>query len=794
MTSDAQDKNKQEDIMRPSLTDRLMSENENGLMMRASSAVDVRGFTPDYDTAPYNSQIFGESIDSRNTMDFENSVYHKFVPSTTPRRITFDRWVLTFAIAIMTAAIGAGVSLSVVLITERKFEEVHHLLDEGRVFEAYGMLLAWNMGLVAIAAVLCSYEPAAAGSGIPQVKAILNGMKMNRAVRISTLAFKVVGMISSVAGGMPVGKEGPMIHAGAIIGAGLSQGKSSYMGCDISFTKFSAFRNDKEKRDFISCGAACGIAGAFGAPIGGVLFSLEEGSSFWSQALTLRKFFCTTVSATTLALIMTTSNLLPTEAGNALTGMFQFGDFSKVNDGNKEVFRLLELPMFMVLGGLGGALGALFVWAHLKTAVWRARRIRDRFLLQVLECLTVSFVVSSVLFLTPWLVPICSAIPDPPVFPDTSLQLGCEAGFFNELGTLMINSPDVTIKTMFHDDFNFSIYTLVIYFLVYFPLVIWTSGTVVPGGLFVPMLLAGGILGRIFAIATHKMGLPMLKAGTYGLVGGGALLGGMSRVTISLTVMMIEATGNILFALPLMLSLIMSKSVGDLFGHGFYDSVITFKRWPFLEEEVPRLAKELKASEIMNVSFAKLENVCTVQDILNALDVAGTVQGTNAVAVYRTLPGDFQPKFCGYVLGYHLTCILYRHAFSPNDPRVLGPDGQPTSKEHGHPSSVLTWGDFEANYPRYYSYAKAKDRVDESELKCFVDLSPYRHKTPITVLVNAPVVQVYQIFRTMGLRHLWVLNHDGSAAGLITRKSLTHDWLEKRHREKMDHFGARAPD
>ncbi|KAA0186318.1 H(+)/Cl(-) exchange transporter 7 [Fasciolopsis buskii] len=167
--------------------------------------------------------------------------------------------------------------------------------------------LAWcgiNILLTGVASVLVVVlAPVAAGSGIPHVKCYLNGLNIPFLVRGLTMLVKGTGVVLAVSGGLACGKEGPMIHIGAVIAAGISQGR-------VRFTHWSMrslrhFRNDQQKRDFVSAGAAAGVAAAFGAPVGGLLFALEEGASFVYQRLTWTILFTSMVSMFVLALFKT---------------------------------------------------------------------------------------------------------------------------------------------------------------------------------------------------------------------------------------------------------------------------------------------------------------------------------------------------------------------------------------------------------------------------------------------------------------------------------------------------------
>lgn len=179
------------------------------------------------------------------------------------------------------------------------------------------------------------------------------------------------------------------------------------------------------------------------------------------------------------------------------------------------------------------------------------------------------------------------------------MPFGCPADSYNEVASIFFTDSDTAIKQLFHfresgvfnqDVQTFSSLAITTFYVPYFLCACLTYGIAVPSGLFVPSLLGGAALGRLVGHLLHRLDAQsgtFADAGTYALVGAAAGLGGMARMTISLCVILLEATGNISNLLPLMLSLMAARWVGNVFNVGLYDVHIHLKRLPYLEEEVP---------------------------------------------------------------------------------------------------------------------------------------------------------------------------------------------------------------
>ena len=93
----------------------------------------------------------------------------------------------------------------------------------------------------------------------------------------------------------------------------------------------------------------------------------------------------------------------------------------------------------------------------------------------------------------------------------------------------------------------------------------------------------GRLIGHLLHFLDHRKGT-FADSGTFALIGAAGGLGGMARMTISLTVILLEATGDIQYIVPLMLTVMFARFVGNIFNDGLYDIHIKLKNVPFLNE------------------------------------------------------------------------------------------------------------------------------------------------------------------------------------------------------------------
>lgn len=775
------------------------------------------------------------NIQSHNYEPDESEIWRAYVAQqhfknrgqwwTTGKKRSIKRWLLTMIIGAIQALIAYLSNIVCRKLSDWKYEYVLEILKQNNDDESDALgsnnigddLYAWqgNVGdeddvtgaagsntvffnfggsaflaflffqtlFASIASFFVYIEPVSGGSGIPEIKCFLNGIDLPRVVRIKTLICKVVGVTFSVAAGLPVGKEGPMVHSGSVVAAAVSQGKTNLWGIDTSFTKFSDFRNDGEKRDFVACGAAAGVTSAFGAPIGGVLFSLEEGASYWSTKLTWRCFFCAMI---TLGTLFGLKNLDNAWGQANIESLFSFGEFNSLT-GEASNFAIWENINFMFIGCLGGLIGAVFNAANENLTIWRMKWVNHSKQKRVLEVLLISMLVTTVSFMMPMIWDRCTDKPtdmqdwsnQEKNLVDALVQFQCEEGQYNEVASLIFTDADTAIKQLFHfreagidDASTFSSAALFLFFIPYITLATIVYGIAVPSGLFVPSLLSGAAFGRLCGHLLHKLDHTsgtFADSGTYALMGAAAVLGGMARMTISLTVILLEATGDMQYVLPLMLTLMCARFTGNVFNEGLYDIHIKLKGIPFLEPEVPNIAEkyEIIASQVMSTDVKCLrpvERVGVVFDLLRSCS-HGTfpiVDNDTTGTLYGTASRDM------------LCTLLQRKAFTAAT-AVDDGNGQGLSTRAKAISPLVQWDTLERVYPRYPS-------VDDIELRstdrdCLLDLRPYANTAPYTINETASIQRTYRLFRTLGLRTLCVVNHTNQVVGIITRKDLLPDSL-----------------
>lgn len=198
------------------------------------------------------------------------------------------RFSLRLLLEGLAVGLGAGISISIFryllagseILRPVIYQNLREALADGQ----WQWLALYILSFIIIAYLLkliVAREPMCTGSGIPQIKGILQGDMSMR--WFSVLWSKIIGGVLAIGAGMSLGREGPSVQIGACVGQGLSQ---------------TSRRTRFESRILMTAGAGAGLAAAFNAPLAGVIFGLEEMQKTISPALLLTGITASITAAT----------------------------------------------------------------------------------------------------------------------------------------------------------------------------------------------------------------------------------------------------------------------------------------------------------------------------------------------------------------------------------------------------------------------------------------------------------------------------------------------------------------
>ncbi|EJU04342.1 Cl-channel protein [Dacryopinax primogenitus] len=591
-----------------------------------------------------------------------------------------------------------------------------------------------------------SYAKYAAGSGISEIKCILSGFVIKGYLGIWTFVIKALTLPLVIASGLSVGKEGPSVHIAGCVG-------------NIIARCFPSFRRSESKmREILTAASATGVAVAFGSPIGGVMFSIEEMSHIFTIKTMWKSFFCALVATVTL------SFMNPYRTGKLVLFQVRYD----------RDWHFFEIFFFVIIGIFGGLYGAFVTKFNLQVAAFRRKHLASY---PVAEAVILATVTAVFGYFNRFL----------RIDMNESLAIlfkECSGGgdYENLCQTWaqwpMANS--LFIATIFRIGF-----------------VIVSYGAKVPAGIFVPSMAIGATFGRMVGIIVKAMyqayptsgwfaacqpDAPCITPGTYALLGAAAALGGIMRLTVTVVVIMFELTGAATYILPLMIVLLVTRAVGDLCGaSGIADEMIRFNGFPFLEKE--EQSYDVTVSSVMHRELVTLSATMRLGDIKHILETT-TVQGFPVLNSHSKV-------LRGYIGRTELLFVISkaRRAGNPSPNTLCELATEEHIHETGQPELPLI-----TPTPLDGHLGPMGIEEDEAAPEAIEDLSilpnerlnfkPWVNKTPLTVAPQLPLEIVMQLFKRMGPRVILVERY-GSLVGLITIKDVLRYTAETEHAQSL---------
>lgn len=755
------------------------------------------------------------------------------------------KWAVTLVIGAAVGALAFLVEHSVTVTTRARLAIAQRVLDANaddplRGVLAASLVAAASAVLLAVPAALLALRvaPAAAGAGVALVMASLDGVHVPHLLSLSTVLVKVLGTILSVSSGLPVGPEGPLVHIGAGVASLFTRQQRVCVGDRVVFSThgrkcLDAFRNDEDARDFLSAGVAAGLAAAFGAPIGGVLFSLEEASTHWSRDTTWRSLLCSTLAVFVLSLTRALAPANGALAGKTSPALLSVADPGLIRLGDDDAgarrdadFYAWELVAFALLAGAAGAVGAGLTRAAARLAPFRPVTNRGRIAETALvagACAAIAVVASAAFG---------RCVPTTNVDAAAAPRMTCPDGQHNDVAAFLLGLRDDVISAILsvdgtHDDFAaddgngdandtagsstrpFATSSLFVALAATLATMPFACDLALPAGLFMPTILWGALLGSLFGAGARRVAAFLaagdatasarVSPGAYAVVGATAALAGVFRSSISLVVIMVEGTGRVGYLVPLLVGVAVAVRVGDAIdGASFYEEQLRARGVPYLrhgDAGAPVRASEMAAGVIAAdlvrgppVCLAPKETVARVESALrdtahNGFPVVipdddDVDDGGEADSGRRS------GRLVGVVLRSQLMVLLARRAFVG---RIGSSDDDAESVVDVESESALEafYDDLDTDMRTFHHRKDFDDRtiacsgeavvrlgLTDDERAMRLDIASFMKIAPLAVQAECSAWRALGYFRAAGLRHLPVVDVDNRVVGMLTRADL----------------------